>query len=163
MQADTTSSPFKMTLQRRATPPAHQSTGERERRAQVFQIVWGGVLCVAYKRTPGEPPHDTTPPIKLPESEKAERRYPERTATERERRAQVFPQIEPPESANAERRYRGTSLIRNSAPLAPYSKTMPRALRCFYGRGWFLMRVRPSSPASLGLADYSPVDFSFFG
>ena len=26
-------------------------------------------------------------------------------------------------------RYRGTSLIRNSAPLGPYSRTMPRALR----------------------------------
>ena len=25
-------------------------------------------------------------------------------------------------------RYRGTSLIRNSAPLGPYSRTMPRAL-----------------------------------
>jgi len=24
--------------------------------------------------------------------------------------------------------YRGTSLIRNSAPLGPYSRTMPRAL-----------------------------------
>ena len=27
--------------------------------------------------------------------------------------------------------YRGTSLIRNSAPLGPYSRTMPRALRWF--------------------------------
>ena len=27
--------------------------------------------------------------------------------------------------------YRGTSLMRNSAPLEPYSRTMPRALRWF--------------------------------
>ena len=27
------------------------------------------------------------------------------------------------------RRYRGTSLIRNRAPLGPYSRPMPRALR----------------------------------
>ena len=32
-------------------------------------------------------------------------------------------------------RYRGTSLRRNSAPLGPYSETMPRALWCSYGGG----------------------------
>jgi hypothetical protein len=31
--------------------------------------------------------------------------------------------------------YRGTSLIRNSAPLGPYSRTMPRALWWSYGGG----------------------------
>ena len=35
--------------------------------------------------------------------------------------------------------YRVTSLIRNSAPLGPYSRTLPRALQCPQ-RGWlFLM------------------------
>jgi len=35
--------------------------------------------------------------------------------------------------------YRGTSLIRNSAPLAPYIRTMPRALWWSQGGGLFLM------------------------
>ena len=35
--------------------------------------------------------------------------------------------------------YRGTSLIRNSAPLGPYSRTMPRALWWSEGGGLFLM------------------------
>jgi len=34
--------------------------------------------------------------------------------------------------------YRVTSLIRNSAPLGPYSRTMPRALWWSLGRGVFL-------------------------
>ena len=37
----------------------------------------------------------------------------------------------------------GTSLIRNSAPLGPYSKTMPRALWCSQGGGRFLMSEVP--------------------
>ena len=35
--------------------------------------------------------------------------------------------------------YRGTSLIRNSNPLGPYSRTMPRALWRPLGEGLFLM------------------------
>jgi len=35
--------------------------------------------------------------------------------------------------------YRGTSLIRNRAPLGPYSRTMPRAI----GGGRFLMSEVP--------------------
>jgi len=34
--------------------------------------------------------------------------------------------------------YRGTSLIRNSAPLGPYNRTIPRALWRSYGGGGFL-------------------------
>ena len=34
--------------------------------------------------------------------------------------------------------YRGTWLIRNSAPLGPYSRGMPRALWCSYVGGHFL-------------------------
>ena len=37
-----------------------------------------------------------------------------------------------------ERGYRGTSLMKNSAPLGPYNRTMPRALRWAQGRGLFL-------------------------
>ena len=40
--------------------------------------------------------------------------------------------------------YRGTSLVRNSAPLAPYSRTMPRALWWSQGGGLFLMSEVPS-------------------
>ena len=36
----------------------------------------------------------------------------------------AFPGVDPSEMSLA----RGTSLIRNSAPLGPYSRTMPRAL-----------------------------------
>ena len=36
-------------------------------------------------------------------------------------------------------RYRGTSLVRNSAPRGPYSRTVPRALRWPWGGGAFLM------------------------
>ena len=39
--------------------------------------------------------------------------------------------------------YRVTSLIRNSDPLGPYSRTMPRALRWSWGRGLFLMSEVP--------------------
>ena len=39
--------------------------------------------------------------------------------------------------------YRGTSLIRNSAPLGPYSRSMPRAPWWSYGGGLFLMSVVP--------------------
>ena len=39
--------------------------------------------------------------------------------------------------------YRGTSLIRYSAPLEPYSRTMPRALRWSLGGGVFLMNEVP--------------------
>jgi hypothetical protein len=35
--------------------------------------------------------------------------------------------------------YRGTSLIKNSAPVGPHSRTMPRALWRSYGGGLFLM------------------------
>ena len=35
--------------------------------------------------------------------------------------------------------YRGTPLIRNSAPLGPYSRTLHRALWWPWGRGLFLM------------------------
>ena len=41
------------------------------------------------------------------------------------------------------RPYRGTSLIRNSAPLGPYSRNMPRALWWSYGGGLFLMSEVP--------------------
>ena len=37
----------------------------------------------------------------------------------------------------------GTSLIRNSAPLGPYSKTMPRALWGSYGGNGVLMSEVP--------------------
>ena len=40
-------------------------------------------------------------------------------------------------------RYRGTSLIRNSLPLGPCSRAMPRALRCSYGEVLFLMSEVP--------------------
>ena len=40
-------------------------------------------------------------------------------------------------------RYRGTSLIRNRASLAPYSRIMPRALWWPYGGGLFLMSEVP--------------------
>ena len=43
--------------------------------------------------------------------------------------------------------YSGTSLIRNSTPLGPYNRTMPRALRWPYGgprgAGQFLMSEVP--------------------
>jgi len=39
--------------------------------------------------------------------------------------------------------YRGTSLIRNSAPLGPYSRNMPRALWWSWGGGLFLMSEVP--------------------
>ena len=39
--------------------------------------------------------------------------------------------------------YRGTSLIRNSAPLGPYSGNMPRALWCSQGWELFLMSGVP--------------------
>ena len=38
---------------------------------------------------------------------------------------------------------RGTSLIRNSAPLGPHSRTMPRALWCSWGGVLFLMSEVP--------------------
>ena len=38
---------------------------------------------------------------------------------------------------------RGTSLMGNSAPLAPYSRTMPGALRWSWGGGLFLMSDAP--------------------
>ena len=41
-------------------------------------------------------------------------------------------QTRPPRSAVL---YRGTSLIRSSVPLGPYSRPMPRALWCSYGGG----------------------------
>ena len=39
--------------------------------------------------------------------------------------------------------YRGISLIRNSAPLRPYSRTISRALWWSYGGGHFLMKEVP--------------------
>ena len=39
--------------------------------------------------------------------------------------------------------YRATSLIRNSAPLAPYNRTMSRALWRSWGGGLFLMSEVP--------------------
>ena len=39
--------------------------------------------------------------------------------------------------------YRGTSLIRNSAPLGPYSRIMPRTLGWSWGGGLFLMSEAP--------------------
>ena len=39
--------------------------------------------------------------------------------------------------------YRGASLIRNCLLLGPYSRPMPRALRCSWGGGQFLMREVP--------------------
>ena len=39
--------------------------------------------------------------------------------------------------------YRGTSLMRNSAPLGPYSRTMPRALWWYQGGGLVLMSEVP--------------------
>ena len=39
--------------------------------------------------------------------------------------------------------YRGTSLIRNSAPLGPYSRTMPRALWWSMGGVLFLVSEVP--------------------
>ena len=39
--------------------------------------------------------------------------------------------------------YRATSLIRNSAPLGPYSRTMPRALRWSYRGVPFLVSEVP--------------------
>ena len=43
----------------------------------------------------------------------------------------------------SEYKYRGTSLIRNSAPLRPYGRTMPRALWWPRGRVLFLMSEVP--------------------
>ena len=39
--------------------------------------------------------------------------------------------------------YGGTSLIRNRAPLGPYSRTMPRALQWSWGGARFLMSEVP--------------------
>ena len=39
--------------------------------------------------------------------------------------------------------YRGTSLIRNTPLLRPYSRTIPRVLWWFYGRGLFLIGEVP--------------------
>ena len=39
--------------------------------------------------------------------------------------------------------YRGNSLVRNSNPLGPYSKTMPRDLQGVLGGGLFLMNEVP--------------------
>ena len=39
--------------------------------------------------------------------------------------------------------YRGTSLMRNNAPLGPYSMTMPRALWWSWGGVLFLMSEVP--------------------
>ena len=56
-------------------------------------------------------------------------------------------------------RYKRISLIRNSAPLGPYSRTMPRAPRWSKG-GWRVRRcVGPRSSLSLKLSDtrvYAP-------
>ena len=41
-----------------------------------------------------------------------------------------------------EERYRGNSLIRNSAHLNPYGRTMPRTLWKPWGRGLFLTKRR---------------------
>jgi len=40
--------------------------------------------------------------------------------------------------------YRGTSLIRNSPPLEPYSRPMPRALCCPGGGGFRMSEVQGS-------------------
>ena len=42
--------------------------------------------------------------------------------------------------------YRGTSPIRNSAPLGPYSRTMPRSLWWSWGGGLYLMSEAPLYP-----------------
>ena len=47
-------------------------------------------------------------------------------------------------AAPSSRGYRSTSLIRNSAPLGPYRRTMPRALRwCWGGRAVSYARGTP--------------------
>ena len=45
--------------------------------------------------------------------------------------------------AGLARQYRGTSLIRNSPLLGPYSRTVPRALWWPWGGGVFLMSEVP--------------------
>ena len=52
--------------------------------------------------------------------------------------------------ARVDRLYRGTSLIRNSTPLGPYSKTVPRALRWSYEGGLSLMSEVPLQPPETG-------------
>jgi len=47
--------------------------------------------------------------------------------------------------------YRGTSLIRNSAPLGPYIRTMPRALWWSKGAGLFLISEVPLSTSHRSL------------
>jgi len=50
-----------------------------------------------------------------------------------------------------EQSFRGTSPIRNSAPLGPYSRTMPRALWKPEGGGLFLMSEVPLELLSKGV------------
>ena len=49
-----------------------------------------------------------------------------------------------------ERQYRGASIIRNSAPLGPYRRNMPRALWRPSGGGLFLMSEAPHVPVQGG-------------
>ena len=48
--------------------------------------------------------------------------------------------------------YRGTSLIRNTAPLEPYRRTMPKALWWSQGRGLFLISKVPLYRRGCGLS-----------
>ena len=48
--------------------------------------------------------------------------------------------------------YRGTSPIRNSAPLGPYSRTIPRTLWKPWGGGLFLMSEVPLATVAAPLA-----------
>ena len=51
--------------------------------------------------------------------------------------------------------YRGTSLMRNSAPLGPYSRTMRRALWWSEGGVLFLMSEVPLQPVKVGAPSFS--------
>ena len=53
------------------------------------------------------------------------------------------PQASPTKASVATYGYRGTSLIRNCAPLGPYSRNMPRALWWSWGGGLFLISEVP--------------------
>ena len=55
----------------------------------------------------------------------------------------VFLRNTRPDEIEALRPYRGISLIRNSAHLGPYNRTMPRVPRLSWGRGVFLISEVP--------------------
>ena len=62
--------------------------------------------------------------------------------------ARASSSMPPTSSASPPGNYTRTSLIRNSAPLGPYSRTMPRALWDALGGGLFLMSEVLRYPAS---------------